>query len=193
MGHSSVVERAPVERSTRVRFSLVQPFRAHRPTGKDGPLRTFKLGFDSSCAYQITGHSSNWKGRSAPNAEIPVRFRSGRLSTARRPRRSRRSPVTRETEGSCPSRAAKFGFKALKVKQSALTRQSRVRFSVDPPGLLAAITTGRETDCYSVLSRFESGAASHFCLLPGLSSGDGASPTKKISGVRSSTPVPFFG
>ena len=26
--------------------------------------------------------------------------------------------------------------------------------------------------------------------MPGLSSGDGASPTKKISGVRSSTPVP---
>jgi len=26
--------------------------------------------------------------------------------------------------------------------------------------------------------------------MPGLSSGDGASPTKKISGVRSSTPAP---
>jgi len=29
--------------------------------------------------------------------------------------------------------------------------------------------------------------------MPGLSSGDGASPTKKSSGVRSSTPVPNFG
>ncbi len=49
------LRRATVDRSTRVQFSPVTPFSiwAHRPKGQDRTLRTFRLGFDSSCVYHL--------------------------------------------------------------------------------------------------------------------------------------------
>ena len=46
--------------------------------GQDRTLRTFRLRFDSSYAYQGFGRSSNRTGHSAPNAEIGVGIPTGR-------------------------------------------------------------------------------------------------------------------
>jgi hypothetical protein len=87
------LRRRAVTPAMRVRFSPVNPalWRAHscvpRPhswgrsyfmrvsfKGKDRTLRTFRLPFESAYPYQ-SGLRPIGRGRSAPNAEIPVRIR----------------------------------------------------------------------------------------------------------------------
>ena len=101
--------------------------------GKDRTLRTFRLGFNSSCAYQR--FLFNWQGW------------SGCWLTAESFLRSH------------PRREA---------------------------GASSRLISGR--DRLSPGSRLDTWGGDQ---MPGLSSGDGASPTKKISGVRSSTPAPI--
>src|SRR5882672_4322814 len=103
--------------------------------------------------------------------------------------------------------------------QLTLNQQNAVQVGADPPSYSGIAKLVKRLTVNQVIRRFDScsrshprreaGASSRLIsgrdrlsprsrldtwggdqVMPGLSSGDGASPTKKISGVRSSTPVP---
>ena len=73
--------------------------------GKDRTLRTFRLPFDSAYPCQ-SGLSPIGKGRSAPNAEIPVRIRGAGPVLRGGGRSARRLIVYQDQEGSTPFRRA---------------------------------------------------------------------------------------
>ena len=104
-------------------------------------------------------------------------------------------PLKEIREGSSPSGVTKLFRSSSTVEHAAVNRAIGVRFP-GPEPLFGGEMYGAWAGLYPAKlqiraqAEFESQRRHH---VPGLSSGDGASPTKKISGVRSATPVPFLG
>ena len=180
--------------------------------GQDRTLRTFRLPFESAYPYQ-SGFRSMRRGRSAPNAEIPVRIRragpvlrgGGRAAKApdclsgpegfdslpsrqfflRGRARSAECPDFQSGDSRSNS-AYPTGCEAHRDEQAALNRQAERSIRSAPTSLFWGSKAAMRPAVNRETRRFESCPQSHFCWRSSVAE---PAPYKRVTGVRFATPA----
>ena len=178
--------------------------------GQDRTLRTFRLPFESAYPYQ-SGLRPTGRGRSAPNAEIPVRIRRAGPVLRGGGRAAKAPDRLSGPEGfdSLPSRqfycgvehdrpsaltfnlatvgpAYPTGCEAHRDEQAALNRQAERSIRSAPTSLFWGSKAAMRPAVNRETRRFESCPQSHFCWRSSVAE---PAPYKRVTGVRFATPA----